>query len=193
MTETTLTRSEDSTIRLQNKTWQDFEQMDHLFSEVNRRLSYYKGTIELIMPGQDHEIFSEIIAFLLGAYCSKKRTWFLPTGSFTQKKPPEVAAEADKSYCFGSRKPIPDLSIEIIFSSGDESKLSKYQALGVPEVWFWQDGVFKLHRLTEDGYRAIQRSEIPELAGLDIQLLSRCVLIGETDLLAAEDELKRFI
>lgn len=187
------THSQDSVIRLHNKSWQDFEQMDRLFSEVKRRLSFYQGTIELRMPGQDHEVFSGIIAFLLGLYCLDKGIWFLPTGSFTQKKPPEAAAEADESYCFGSRKPIPDLAIEIIFTSGSESKLLKYQALGVLEVWFWEDGVFKLYRLSDNGYQAIQSSLIPGLEDLDIQLLSRCVLIAETDMQAAANELRKGI
>jgi Uma2 family endonuclease len=103
--------------------------MDRLFSEVKRRLSFYQGTIELRMPGQDYEVFSGIIAFLLGLYCLDKGIWFLPTESFTQKKPPESAAEADASYCFGSRKPIPDLAIEIIVTSGSDNKLLKYQAI----------------------------------------------------------------
>jgi Uma2 family endonuclease len=46
----------------------------------------------------------------------------------------EAALEADESYCFGEVKAIPDLSIEVIFTSGSAAKLRLYQALGVPEV-----------------------------------------------------------
>ncbi|MEG4861396.1 Uma2 family endonuclease [Microcoleus sp. K1-B6] len=69
-----------------------------------------------------------------------------------------------------------DLSIEVVFTSGNESKLNRYQALGVPEVWLWEDGVFCLYHLRSHGYEKIDQSEI--LPDLDINLLSRCLLIA---------------
>jgi Uma2 family endonuclease len=70
-------------------------------------------------------------------------------------------------------------------SVNQASKLQRYQALGVLEVWFWQDRLFRLYRLRADRYEQIDRSEIPELVTLDFELLSRCVLMGETDWLGA--------
>ncbi len=64
-------------------------------------------------------------------------------------------------------------------------RLRQNQALGVLEVWLWEDGIFTLHRLGENGYTRIYRSQIVEMERLDIELLSRCVLIGETDWLGA--------
>jgi len=55
----------------------------------------------------------------------------------TQEKKGIVSVEADESFCLETVKPIPDLSIEVVFSSSTVSKLARYQALGVPEVWFW--------------------------------------------------------
>ena len=55
----------------------------------------------------------------------------------------------------------------------------------MPEVWFWQDGVFSLYRLRSNGYERIDRSEIPELEALDLELLSQCVLIAEASRLEA--------
>ncbi|HTL89402.1 MAG TPA: Uma2 family endonuclease, partial [Leptolyngbya sp.] len=43
--------------------------------------------------------------------------------------------------------------MEVVFTSGNEGKLTRYQALGVPEVWFWEDGVLKLYHLRETGYQ----------------------------------------
>jgi Uma2 family endonuclease len=73
----------------------------------------------------------------------------------TQEREGEVSLQADESYCFGKSKSIPDLAIEIVFTSGGVNKLQRYQILGVPEVWFWEDGVFNLYRLREDGYAQI--------------------------------------
>lgn len=66
--------------------------------------------------------------------------------------------------------------MEVIFTSGSDRKLTRYQVLGVPEVWFWEDGLFKLYRLRESGYDRIERSEI--LPDLDINLLTRCVMMA---------------
>lgn len=48
----------------------------------------------------------------------------------------EASAEPDESYCFGTSKPIPDLVIEVVLTSGHTQKLKRYRALGIPEVWF---------------------------------------------------------
>jgi hypothetical protein len=48
-------------------------------------------------------------------------------------------------------------------------------------VWFWQDGVLVLYSLTDDGYRRIDRSQLPGLEDLDIDVLRRCIMLAETD------------
>jgi Uma2 family endonuclease len=69
----------------------------------------------------------------------------------------------------------------VVFTSGGVSKLQGYQALGVQEVWFWQDGTLKLYHLRGDRYEPIVRSELEALQSLDIDLLKRCIMLGETD------------
>lgn len=83
--------------------------------------------------------------------------------------------QADESYFIGEPGITPDLSIEVVFTSGSLNKLRRYQELGVPEVWFWEDGLFTLHHLRSDGYERINKSEL--LPDLDIDLLTRCVLM----------------
>jgi hypothetical protein len=80
------------------------------------------------------------------------------------------------------------LVIEVVFTSGGINKLHRYQALGVPEIWFWEDGVFSLYRLRGHGYDSIDHSEIPELATLDLALLTRCGLLAQTSRLEAAEE-----
>ncbi len=169
-----------------DRTWEQFKYIQKgLEGTPGVRLAYYAGVVEILMPGQAHEIFKKIIGFLLETFFFEKNIQVVPTGSVTQEQEGNASAQADESYCFGQVKPIPDLSIEVIFTSGSVTKLQRYRALGVPEVWFWQGGVFTLYRLQEDGYIQIERSKILELADLDLALLTRCVLIGETDWLQA--------
>ena len=99
----------------------------------------------------------------------------------TQEKSGVVSAQVDESYCIGSAKPIPDLSIEVVFTSGGISKLERYKALGVPEVWFWEDGLLKLYHLRDGSYEPIECSQLPGFSELDLDLLRPCILMAETD------------
>ncbi|MBD2104488.1 Uma2 family endonuclease [Leptolyngbya sp. FACHB-261] len=188
MTQTPLLNQPSTDQRLIHRgiTWQHFKLIQAGFAESpGVRLFYHNGAIEILMPGREHEVFSRLIGFLIGLFCLENSIEFEPTGSMTQEREGEVSAQADESYCFGASKPTPDLAIEVVFTSGGPNKLQRYQALGVPEVWFWQDGLFSLYRLRDTYYEKISRSEIPELATLDIDLLTRCVLIAQTSRLEA--------
>jgi Uma2 family endonuclease len=145
------------------------------------RLFYYDGKIEILMSGQLHEIFSSLIGCLLMNFLATQKIAFVPTRSMTQERSGVVSVQADESYCLGSAKPIPDLSIEVVFSSGGVNKLDRYQALDVKEVWFWEDGILNLYHLRDHGYEQIFQSELEGLHDLDLELLLRCILIGETD------------
>jgi Uma2 family endonuclease len=101
--------------------------------------------------------------------------------------------ETDESYSFGGRsKPLPDLAIEVILTSGSD-KLPRYQVLGIAEVWFWQDSLFSIYRLRGNQYEKIDSSEIPDLAGLNIDFMGRCVLLAETSRLNAANEFRQGI
>jgi Uma2 family endonuclease len=137
------------------------------------------------MPGREHEFFSRLIGFLIGLFCLETGIEFEPLGSTTQEQEGKASAEPGESYCFGTSKSTPDLVIEVIFTSGSSNKLQRYAALGISEVWFWEDGVFSLYHLRGSEYEWISKSEIPELDTLDIALLSRCVLLAQTSRLKA--------
>ena len=163
-------------------TWEQFKFIQKGFDgSPGVRLFYYDGIIEILMPGREHEIFASIIGYLITTFLTEKGIFFQPTRSMTQEKEGVASAQADESYCIGSVKPIPDLSIEVVFSSGGISKLERYQALGVPEVWFWEDGLLKLYHLTDGSYFPIERSLLPGLSELDLDWFTHCVLMAETD------------
>lgn len=163
-------------------TWEQFKLIQKGFDgSPGVRLFYYDGAIEILMPGREHEIFASIIGYLVTTFLTEKGIFFQPTRSMTQEKEGVVSVQADESYCIGSVKLIPDLSIEVVFTSGGISKLERYQALGVPEVWFWEDGLLRLYHLSGDRYQQIAQSQLPGLNELELDLLTRCILIAETD------------
>lgn len=114
-------------------------------------------------------------------------------GSADQEAEGVASAQPDRSYCIGGVKRIPDLSIEIVFSSGGINKLERYRAIGVPEVWFWEDGVLALYHLRQNGYERIEHSELPGLQDLDLHVFKRCLLLGETSTAEAMKEFNVYL
>jgi Uma2 family endonuclease len=164
------------------KTWAQFEYLQKGFENTRGvKLFYYHGTIEILMPGAAHELFKKIIAILIEVFLLDRKIEFEPTGSMTHKRDGMAAAEADESYEIQGLK----LCVEVNFTSGDESKLTCYQALGVDEVWFWEDGVLAVYHLQADGYQQVNRSQIPALSAIDLEIMAQCILIGETSRIEA--------
>lgn len=176
-----LDRAPDQRI-VHHGTWEQFKFIQKGFDgSPGVRLSYYDETIEILMPGREHELFASIIGYLVTTFLTEKGIFFQPTRSMTQEKEGVVSAQADESYCIESVKTIPDLAIEVVFTSGGINKLERYKALGVLEVWFGEDGVLKLYHLQNGIYERIDRSQLPGLNDLDLVLLQRCILMAETD------------
>jgi len=189
-----LNQTTDQRIVLHDRTWEQFKLIELGFEgSPGVRLFYYKNTIEILMPGVDHEFFKTIIGFLIELFLVEKGIEFIPAGSMTQERQGTASAQADESYWVGQKRLVPDLSIEVVFTSGGSNKLERYKALGVSEVWFWEDGLFTLHHLREHSYERIYRSELPGLTDLDIDLLSRCVLIAQTSRVEAVREFRQAI
>jgi Uma2 family endonuclease len=142
------------------------------------RFKYLEGTLEIMSPSRRHEVDKKIIALLLETYFLEVGIDFYPLGSTTFRR--EAAArgiEPDECYCFNSEKPVPDLAIEIVVTSGGINDLLIYQGLGVPEVWFWQNHQFSLYYLGGNKYEQINQSQL--LPDLDLNLLAILVMSGE--------------
>ena len=178
--------TQDQRIIQPDRTWEQFALIRQGFANSpGVQLSYYDGILEILMPGREHERVSAVIALLLSLFFIENEIEFEPTGSMDQEKTGEAFVQADQSYCFSGSPAIPDLSIEVVFTSGGINKLVRYQVLGVREVWFWENDALHLYHLREDGYQPIQQSELPALVNLDIELLTRCVILGQTSRLEA--------
>lgn len=177
-----LTKSTDQRIVLRGN-WERFKLIQQGFDETpGAKLSYYQETIEILLPSEDHATFAHVIGYLISTFLIDKGIAFKPTGDKTQERQGEASAQADQSYWIERPKTIPDLAIEVVFTTGNASKLPKYRALGVLEVWFWEDGTLALYHLKNDEYERIERSKLPGLEDLNLDLLKRCILVGETDL-----------
>jgi len=157
--------------------WESFKAIQSGFAgSPGVRLFYYEGELEILSTSPEHETVKGNIGYLLEEYMLNQGLEFVVTGSFSQEKQAVASVQADESYCFGERKAIPDLAIEIVITSGDPDKLRRYKALEVQEVWFWEKGEISIYQLTPTDYQQVNESQF--VKGIDLDRLAHCVAIA---------------
>src|SRR6476469_1685174 len=162
---------------LRGLTWHQFKTIQAGFEDVaNVGLFYCEGVLEIVGRGRLHEAIRCLMGLLMDQYFLQRRMVFFPSGTYSQIVENQVDYQADLSYCFGTLKDVSDLCIEIIITSSSPIKLQKYRLMGVPEVWFWEDGTLELYHVREERYDHITSSEV--LPELDLSLLKRCILFA---------------
>jgi Uma2 family endonuclease len=164
----------DSCLTLKGVSWSQFESLEAAFESVGGiKFAYLDGILEIMTVSPEHEESKSTIGLLVEAYLREKGIRFYVKGGPTLgSKEQGARKEPDESYNFQTKKAIPDLAIEVIFTSGGIDKLQLYKRLGIPEVWFWEDGVLSIYYLREE-YEKVDRSEL--LPGLDVALLVKYV------------------
>jgi Uma2 family endonuclease len=169
-----------------NTSWDEYETILQQKADSSAyRISFLNGVLKIMSPSRNHEIIKDFIYLLIIAYCDAIELDYYPLGSTTLKqKDKSVGKEPDTSFCFDNLKQVPDLAVEVVFSSGSLEDLEKYQQLGVKEVWFWINDRLEIYVLSNDRY---DRQNISyHLADLDIKLLDKYiskVLVGNPRIL----------
>ena len=160
-------------------TWQTYESLiASLGNSSSYRVTYLLETLEIMSPSRSHELDKENIGRLLEAYLEEKQIRFWGLGSTTFKsKDKQAGKEPDKSYCIDTDKDIPDLAIEVVYSSGGVDTLEVYRRLGVKEVWYWQNQQFTIYCLQNDSFQKQSQSKL--LPNLDLGLLAQYVTISD--------------
>ena len=168
----------DQRVRLHGIDWEGYQSFLALRGEQGgARVTYLNGELELMSPSISHELLKTTLGRLLEAYAEERGIELNGYGSWTVKSAKDkLGVEADECYVVGLRdaKPtIPDIAIEVVWTSGGIDKLEVYRGLRVPEVWFWQKGALQFFLLEEDAYLPAARSRL--LPDLDPALIARCM------------------
>ena len=168
----------DQRVCLHDITWEGYESFLNLRGEQGgTRVTYLDGTLELMSPSINHELLKKTLARLLEAYAEERGIELNGYGSWTVKSAKDkLGVEADECYVVGLRDAeptIPDIAIEVVWTSGGIDKLEVYRGLGVPEVWFWRNGALRFFLLENQAYRPAERSRL--LPDLDPALIARCM------------------
>lgn len=176
---------------LNDISWETYEKLLDLFAEHPKlRMTYYKGTLELMTPLSDHQRFSWTIGRLVAVLSEELGLEILGVKSTTWRSEPKaVGKEADESFYIQNEvavrsklkidltvDPPPDLAIEIDTTHSSIDKMAVYTELKVPEVWRYNNGTISINILTDTGYVESETSlafgsfpvkELPKFMQLD--------------------------
>ncbi|MBD2428711.1 Uma2 family endonuclease [Phormidium sp. FACHB-1136] len=173
--------------------WPQFEAIDRAFDAIpGVRLRYLDNTLEIMPISEAHEDFKAILRLLLEAYFRAKGIRFYARGGPSLGDETLGArSEPDEAYNLGTRKPYPDLVLEVVITSGGIDKLEGYRRMGVAEVWFREDGVLTLYGLRDNhsGYDPLSQSRLLP----DLPLEAFCRYVTYHDQFDAVDEFLRQI
>ncbi|MEG4320111.1 MULTISPECIES: Uma2 family endonuclease [unclassified Microcoleus] len=171
---------------LHDISWETYEQLLEIFAErPTPRMTYYNGTLELMVPLPEHERYSWTIGRLIAALSEELGLEIIGLKSSTwRSKPKKAGKEADECFYIqneavmrGKLKidlktdPPPDLAVEMDLTSSSINQMAVYAELKVPEVWRWKKGKLTVNILTDTGYVESETSlafgsfPVKELAG----------------------------
>jgi Uma2 family endonuclease len=161
----------DQRVTLYDLEWDAYEALLSMRGERSSpRLTYLEGALELMSPSRDHETVKKKLARLVEAYAEERGLDLEGYGSWTLKRRElESGAEPDECYSIGPAGEVPDLAIEVIWTSGGLDKLEIYRRLGVREVWVWREDEILVFVRRGDRYEQGARSEL--LPAIDLGLL----------------------
>jgi Uma2 family endonuclease len=172
----------DQRVCLHGASWADYERLLAVRGESSgTRITYLEGELELMTPSVDHELLKITLGRLIEAWADETGTDLQGAGSWTlKKKLKERGAEPDECYVVGAERmrsvKVPDFACEIVWTHGGIGKLEVYRGLGVPEVWFFQDGTLSFHVLEDGKYvRATRSRAVPTL---DPRMIEACMRIS---------------
>ncbi|MEM6402440.1 MAG: Uma2 family endonuclease, partial [Cyanobacteria bacterium P01_D01_bin.116] len=168
-----------SYVLLYDVSWEQLEQLDINLAGTGARLTYLDSILEIMSPLSDeHEDSKKTLAMLVEVYMRTNNIRFYSRGSATLgKRENKTRREPDESYNLGIKKSIPDLILEITVTSGGINKLEIYKRIGIPEVWFWEDGLLSVYCLQENEYKKVDKSVL--LPDLNLELLAKYSLMAD--------------
>lgn len=159
--------SPGSAIRIGGVTWEGYVALlQELGDDRSTRVAYENGVLEIRMPGQPHESANRVLAAIALTLAEEFGFEFNDLGSMTMNRP-HLNKGIEPDSCFyiqnaqagqglGEIVPSdlpPDLALEVDIANRSDSKLSIYQALGVPEVWLYQRERVKIKLLDSGVYQ----------------------------------------
>jgi Uma2 family endonuclease len=188
-------------IQLQDVDWPEFEAiLEEMGDRRSSRVAYFDSVLEIRMPLPEHEVDNELIGDIVKILLEELDIDNECFGSTTFKRK-QMVAGIEPDQCFyienyavmiGKRRvdltidPPPDLAIEIDVTS--TTGLDAYQALGVPELWRFEEGTLRISLLQAGQYQdSLESAHFPQFDVIQLvkQVIEQSQSIGRSQTLKA--------
>jgi len=182
---------------LQGVSWTTYQALTRdLESEPGKRLTYDRGTLEIMAPLPPHERYKSRLSRMVEVTTEETETEIASLGSTTWKRE-DLQKGLEPDACFYiqnegairgkdeidlSQDPPPDLAIEVDNTSSSIDRMAIYAALGVPEVWRFEGESLTIFCFKAGEYRSQEQSQVlPLLQREDmLRFLQASQEMGET-------------
>jgi Uma2 family endonuclease len=192
-------------INLSGISWETYETLLEELNNRRLRLTYNRGTLEIMAPSPEHELSKEVLGRFVETLAEELEVQIYPLGSTTFKRPEISGAEPDKCFYIynidavrGKKRldlpedPAPDLVLEIDVTSSSQNRLQVYADLGVTEVWIYNGEFLAIQQLQNDTYITSQFSQFfPNLPILEIAMFLQQA--GKKDYLKLVKEFRNWV
>jgi len=153
--------------------WEGYRSLLNILGDRPVRVTYDRGTLELMTPLPIHERYKSLFGRLIEMLTEELDLPMYSFGSTTfLREDLERGLEPDECFYLASAEkiqdqksidlqfdPPPDLAIEIDVTSSSTRRMSIYAALGVPELWRFDGEALTVFCLQGDGaYRVAEQS-----------------------------------
>ncbi|MGA7953670.1 MAG: Uma2 family endonuclease [Gloeobacterales cyanobacterium] len=192
-------------VTLHGLDWSAYQQMKALLNErTQARLTYDRGTLEITMPSEFHEVYARLIERFIVILVVELGLKLKTMGSTTLDRADlDRGAEPDNGYHIQNQPkvagrevnlatdPPPDLVVEVDISHADIDKPALYATIGVPEFWRFNGQVWQIYHLQTDTYVECDHTPIFPLVNKDdlYQFLAAC----QQDEVAAEVNFRAWV
>lgn len=145
--------------------WQTYEKVLDAFGDRPIRITYDRGSLELMSPLPIHEVYKRCLGLLLAVVDRELKIPIKGVASTTFRRPDvDRGLEPDECFYVGhlervhdwknidlSIDPPPDLAIEVEVTTSCLNRMGIYAALGVAEVWRFDGDSWYIHCLNDKG------------------------------------------
>ena len=145
--------------------WERYTRLLRSLSDRHLRLTYDRGTLEIMTLSHEHEGLGEFLGLVVVTLTQELNLGIHLGGSTTfRRRRKQKGLEPDKCYWIAQEAkvrgktrinlrtdPPPDLAIEIDITHSSIDRMRIYAGLGVPEVWRYDEQGMTFWGLTADG------------------------------------------
>lgn len=184
---------EQPNVILHDVSWETYERLlEEQGEHGGTRFTYDEGTLQIMIISYEHDRQNPLLASLVEAILLELDIDFENAGSSTFKRR-DLKRGFEPDSCFYIRHPEairskkrinlatdppPDLIIEVDVTHGSMDRLPIFAAVGISEVWRYENGAVRIYRLNKDQYDESGESEL--LAGVTSALLTQFVAESQT-------------